>query len=180
MTRVYSNKPSAIKARIRKTEKRMKRDDEDIKLLFPDRKPIEEWDFEELQAGRPRDPETGKLNRRAKRPKWINPAMLAEAQKRLRTMTATELGTYTGSAIEVMVDLMQSSRVDKVRYDAARYVLDQVMGMPTQRTEISAEVSVSTFLADVIENPDGTQYSIEDGQVLNVEYDEDDEDDDGE
>lgn len=180
MARVYSNKPSAIRSRMRTTEKRINRHEEDIALLFPDRKPIEEWDFEELQAGRPRDPETGKISRRTKRPKWISPAMLAEAQKRLRTMTATELGTYTGSAIEVMVDLMQSSRVDKVRYDAARYVLDQVMGMPTQRTEITADVSVSTFLADVMENPDGTQYAIEDGQVLDVEYDEDDEDDDGE
>ena len=177
MTRVYSTKPAAIKARIRKTEKRMRRDEEDIKLLFPDRKPIEEWDFEELQAGRPRNPETGKINRKAKRPKWISPAILAEAQKRLRTMTATELGTYTGDAIRVMVDLMESSRVDKVRYDAARYVLDQVMGMPTQRTEITAEVSVATFLADVMENPDGTRMAIENGEVLDVEYDDEDDDD---
>ena len=180
MAHKYSNKPAAIKARIRTTEKRMRRDEEDLKLLFPDRKPIEEWDFEELQAGRPRDPDTGKINRRMKRPRWISPAMLVEAQKRLRTMTATELGTYTGAAIEVMVDLMQSSRMDKVKFEAAKYVLDQVMGMPTQRTEITAEVSVSTFLADVMENPDGTRVSIEDGEILDVPYDEDDEDDDGE
>lgn len=170
-----STKPGAVRARMRRTARRIDRHDEDLQMMFPGSKPVEEWDFEELQCGKPRDPETGKVSRRGKRPAWITPIILAEAQKRLSTMTATQLGMYTGAAISVMVDLMQSSKVDIVRFNSAQYILNQVMGMPTQRTEISATVNVQSFLADVMVNPDGSEgHAIEDGNIIEGEYEEDD------
>lgn len=174
MVREYSTKPSAVKQRLRKSKRSNERD---IEILY--NKPVSEWDFEELQCGKPRD-QYGKISRRGKRPSWITPAVLAEAQKRLRTMTTVEVGSYSGAAIRVMVDLMESSRMDLVRFNAAKYVLDQIMGMPTQRQEITTDINVHTFLADVIVNPDGNEV----GQIENIMdavlVDEDDEQDDGE
>lgn len=170
-----SIKPQAVKARLKKTNAAIARHDEDLQYIYPGMKPVEEWDFEELQCGKPRDPITGKISRRGGRPAWITPIILAEAQKRLSTMTTTQLGMYTGSAIGVMVDLMQSAKVEMVRYKAAEYVLNQIMGMPTQRQEISASVNVQSFLADVMVNPDGSEgHAIEDGNIIEGEYEEND------
>lgn len=170
--RVKSTKPSAVKKRLRRNKERLDDMRDDIELLY--RKPIEEWSFDELQAGRPINPKTGKLYTR--RPSWVTPAILEEAQKRLRSMTVSELGAYAGEAIKVMAELMVSDRSGMVRYKAAEYVLNQIMGTPTARVEVDQTVNVQGFLADVIRNPDGNELMVLEGEVV----DEDDEDDDGE
>ena len=167
----YSTKPNAVRARLKKANKTI---NEDVALVY--KKPIEELDFEELQYGKPRR-EDGTIARRGPRPKWITPAVIVEAQRRLKTVTGVELAAYSGNAIAVMVDLMNASNVDIVRFNAAKYVLDQIMGMPTQRVEQATTINVQSFLADVMVNPDG-QKAIE-GEYT-VTYDDDTEDDDGE
>jgi hypothetical protein len=150
-----STRPQAIRRRIRTAKENLPADIEqvksDLELLY--QKPVEEWDFEELQRGRPRKP-NGKFPRN--REDWITPVMRLEAQRRLQECTHEELGRYAGSAIEVMVDLMQNARVEIVRYNAAKYVLDQIVGMPTARVHVEANVKFDNMLADVIVNHDGT------------------------
>jgi hypothetical protein len=150
--------------------------EEDIEELYG--KPLSEWDFQELQCGRPRNKD-GKVSRRGKRPAWISPAMAQEAMRRLATMTSEEVGKYAGDAVATMVDLMKTSRLDLVRFQAAQYVLNQIMGMPTVRTESTVDVNVHTFLADIIRNPDGVEHPIIQGTYAEVVDDEEDDDDDG-
>lgn len=149
--RKRSNRPSAIKQRLRKADQKFEEAKADIELFYE--KPIEDWDFEELQRGQPRAAD-GKFYGR--RPKWLTPVLMAEAQARLKTMSTQQLGMYAGKAIEVMVELMETSRVPMVRFNAAKYVLDQIIGLPTQRVETKAQIEFESLLADVMVNPDGS------------------------
>lgn len=155
MPRQPSNRPTAVRKRLNKAKNEIDYQVEQVKkdldLLYE--KPIDEWDFEELQFGAPRLP-SGKFPKN--KPKWLTPVMMVEAQRRLEQCTAEELSAYAGRAIDVMVDLMEHSRVDIVRYNASKYVLDQVMGVPTQRVKIEANVEFHAMLADVVQNHDGS------------------------
>jgi hypothetical protein len=155
MAQPRSTRPQAIRRRIHDAKTRLPKELEKVKedLAMFYQKPVEEWDFDELQRGRPRLP-SGKFSK--VRQDWVTPIMRLEAQRRLEQCTHEELGRYAGSAIEVMVDLMQNARVEIVRYNAAKYVLDQVMGMPTARVHVEANVQFQDMLADVIVNHDGT------------------------
>lgn len=140
-------------------------------MLFP-QKPIAEWDLEELEHGRPRNSD-GSFGRRAKPPQWLTPVLQIEINKRLKEMTSIRVQSHASRAITTIVELMEMSNVDMVRLQAAQYVLNQIIGMPMQRTEIQAEVDVKTFLADVLVNPDG-----HDQMVIEGTYEEQEEDDD--
>lgn len=167
--RVKSNNPNAVRQRIRNAKGNL---NEDIEALYG--KPLSEWDFQELQCGKPRNKD-GKVSRKGKKPKWISPAMAQEAMRRLASMTSEEVGKYAGEAVATMVDLMQNANVEIVRFQAAQYVLNQIMGMPTIRTEGTVDVNVHAFLADVIRNPDGVEHPVIEG-TYTVEEEEDDDD----
>lgn len=167
-----SMKPDAVRKRLRNAGKRGDQAHHDLAVVY--QKPIEEWDFEELQRGKPRNV-NGKFS--GARPKWISPTVMAEAQKRLREVGQQELGRFTGSAIKVMVELMEDSRLDLVRFQAAKYVLDQIIGVPVNKVEIEGNVSFKGLLAAVMVNPDGQVDT--DDEVIDAEIVEDD-DDDGE
>jgi phosphorylcholine metabolism protein LicD len=134
-----------------------------LELLY--QKPIEEWDFEELQRGRPRKP-NGRFSKN--KPAWLTPVMMIEAQRRLEQMSHEELSRYAGNAVEVMAELMNHSRVDLVRYNAAKYVLDHVVGMPVQRLKVEANVKFEGMLADVMVNHDGKTT----GEVIDLDESE--------
>lgn len=167
--RVRSNRPSAVRQRLRKADQKFDDAKADVELYY--QKPIEEWDFEELQRGRPRASD-GRFY--GNKPKWLTPVLMAEAQARLKTMTAQQLGMYAGDAIEVMAELMNESRVPMVRFQAAKYILDQIIGLPTQRVEAKAQIEFESLLADVMVNPDGSS----DGIVIDLEEGDWEEEDD--
>lgn len=170
--RKRSNRPSAVRSRLRRADQKFEDAKADIELYY--QKPVEEWDFEELQRGKPRGPD-GTFGKGG-RPKWLTPVIMAEAQARLRTMSAQQLGMYAGNAIDVMVELMNHSRVPVVRFNAAKYILDQIIGLPTQRVETKAQIEFESLLADVMVNPDGSS----DGMVIDLEdteWDEEEDDD---
>jgi hypothetical protein len=173
--RDYSNKPAALKERLRAGNDILEDMQEDVELFYG--KPISEWDFEELQYGTPRRA-NGSLTRNSKPPSWMTPVLMAEAQRRLKQMTRDQMGFYAGAAIKVMAELMQKSRVDMVRYNAARYILDQIIGMPTQRVEVEEGASAAEFMADFLIELDGRQHKVIEGEVkLNFNEDADDDDD---
>lgn len=145
-----SENPVAVRARIRRRTKLI---EADMRLRAEQLgKPLEEWDFEELQHGRPRNAD-GTF--RGRPVAGISKAVLDEAQRRLRTVGLQELSTHAGAAIRVMVHLLDSP-VHKVRFEAAKYIIDQVIGLPTARIELEQSSSpVAQMLAAVVVNPDG-------------------------
>lgn len=174
MTRERSMNPNAVKSRLRNASKKGEQAHKDLAVVY--QKPIEEWDFEELQRGRPRNAQ-GTFS--GGRPKWISPIIMEEARKRLRSMGQVELGRHTSSAIRVMVQLMEDyETIDLVRFQAAKYVLDQILGMPVNKVEVEGSINIRQFLADVMENPDGTRS--DDDDIVDAEVVEEDDDDDDE
>jgi hypothetical protein len=154
-----SQKPSAVRARIRSANKRLDAATEDIGIFY--NKPVEEWDFEELQRGRPRSA-NGKFT--GMKPTWITGAVLAEAQKRLKSLTKQELHMHANTAISVIADLMTDDRCDDngkplttsaTKLQAATYVLDHIIGKATSHVEVEGSVQLTQMLAAVIVNPDG-------------------------
>jgi hypothetical protein len=178
--RPLSEKPTAVRSRLRKESAKV---DRDMEMLY--QKPIEEWDMEELARGRPKN-KAG--NFQGPRPKWITPIILREAQNRLRTLTQQELSTFAGDAVKVMTNLMKEDGVDfdgkplvppGVRLSAATYVLDQIIGKPTQHVEVEGNVVLESLMAKVLVNPDGsTAHPVIDGEVVEDEEDDDDDSDD--
>lgn len=169
-----SEKPSAARRRMRKSADNI---DRDIQILY--KKPMEEWDMEELARGRPKG-EDGKF--RGPRPTWITPVILREAQDRLRQLTKDELATYAGDAVRVMVELMKDDSVDmetgkavvspKTRLDAAKYVLDQIIGKPTNPVEVTGNVTLQHLMGSILVNPDGAQaHPVLDGEVVDDDED---------
>lgn len=180
-TRPLSEKPSAIRSRIRKSAKKL---DRDATMLY---KPIEEWDMEELAKGRPRN-RAG--NFQGPRPNWVTPLIIKEAQERARSLTRSELLSYTGDAMRVMHKLMTDESTDfntgkplvspSTRLDAAKYILDQSIGKATNPVEITGNVVLQSLMADVLVNPGGDlSHPVIEGEVASS-ADEDDEDDDSE
>lgn len=152
----------------------------DINILY--KKPVAEWDMEELARGRPRGP-NGKFQ--GPRPTWITPVILREASDRLRQLTKDELATYAGDAVRVMGELMKSTDVDedgkpivsaKTRLDAAKYVLDQIIGKPTLPVEHSGNVTLQHLMGSILVNPDGREaHPVIDGEVVEDDDESDDE-----
>lgn len=169
----YSNRPAAVKERLRAGNDILEDMQEDAEVFYG--KPIAEWDFEELQHGKPRN-KYGKLDNKGKTPSWMTPVLMAEAQRRLKQMTRDQLGHYAGAAIGVMAELMSQSRVDMVRFNAAKYILDQIIGMPTQRVEVEEGASAAEFMADFLIELDGRQHRVIEGEVV-LNFNEDAEDD---
>lgn len=166
--RELSNKPANVRSRLRQHSAPIARD-----MHALTSKPLDQWDLEELQRGRPRDA-NGKFPAGGARPKWITTAVLKEAQERLRTMGLQELAGHTQAAIRVLIDLMENSRVDMVRYKSAEYVLNQMVGLPTMRVELETSDSpVAQMLASVMRNPDGQFDTLDDdADIIDSEQDE--------
>jgi hypothetical protein len=169
-----SEKPPAVRARMRKSSKNLTRD---VEMLY---KPVDEWDMEELARGRPRN-RSGTFT--GPRPTWISPLIIKEAQERLRVLTKQELSVFAGDAVRVIRELMLDDSIDdrgkpvvsdKVRMDAAKYVLDHTIGKPTNYVEVTGNVQLETLMATVLVNADGSPaHPVIDGQVVEDEFDDD-------
>lgn len=154
-----------------------------MEILY--KKPIEEWDMEELARGRPRN-KAG--NFQGPKPRWVTPLIAKEAQDRLRVLTKAEIGAAVEDAIRVMVDLMKNEETDydgkplvsaNVRLQAATYVMDQIIGKPTASVEVSGNVVLESLFASVVVNEDGTpSHPVIDAEVVEDEETDDDEDGD--
>lgn len=180
-----SARPAATRRRLRQKADKLEREIlRDIELVY--QKPVSEWDWEELSKGRPRE-EDGSFAR-GKKPDWITPAITAEVQRRMREMTEQELMTHAFSAIRTLTELMANEEVDdfgkpivsaNVKLQAAQYVINQTIGTPRAKVEVTQGSPVENFLAGVLVNPDGepSHHMVIDGSVA---YEEDDDDSGGE
>lgn len=142
-------------------------------------KPLEDWDWEELQRGYPKG-ESGKFG---PMPRWA-PLFRSqdEVQRRLRKLTASHLRAHAGEAVTVLVDLMKDDSTDldgkpvtpaSVRLKAAELVLNHTIGTPTKYVEVDAGDTLSSILAACMVNDDGEDAhpAILPGEVIEEEDD---------
>jgi hypothetical protein len=177
-----STKPEQVRRRLRRAAANKKnasdgRIGRDMEKLY--RKPIEQWDNEELARGRPRN-RAGDF--RGIAPTWITPEIHAEAKRRLVRNTFGTMAPYLQNAIKVVADLMMSEEVDmngkpivdaRTRLAAATFFIENFIGKPTAHVEVSAtENVVHAALVPAIVLDDGDDQS---HLVLEGEYYDDDE-----
>lgn len=166
--------------RLRRTVARL--EDEilaDIEVVY--KKPIEEWDWEELSRGYPKD-EDGAFPKR--KPAWITPAITAEVQRRMRNLSEHELMTYAQQAIKTLAGLMTNEEYDdfgkpvvpaSVKMQSATYILNHVIGTPKARVEVVEHNPLMEMMGAVLVNPDGNPSHI----VVEGTIEEPDDDDGG-
>jgi hypothetical protein len=141
-------------------------------------KPVEDWDWEELSMGMPRD-EDGKFP--VKKPPWVTAAVQTEVQRRMKTLSEKQLMTHAMQAIECLSELMTNNDFDdfgkpvvpaSVKADAAKYVLNQVIGTPKARVEVSEGSPIMELMGGILVNPDGLPaHPVIDGEVVDDEGD---------
>jgi hypothetical protein len=136
----------------------------DIAILASHRKPIEEWDTEELARGRPRD-RNGKFS--GAPPKWITPALVIEAKRRLQLQAFGDLSVAVGDAVKAVHKIITSSARDdegrplvstRDRLDAAKFVIEMVLGKAKQRVDLEAGDNLKAMLAGALVMPDGRPF----------------------
>lgn len=133
-----SEDPVQIRVRLRRRGTDM---DRDTMMLY--KKPIEEWDLEELARGKPRN-KNGNFAGRA--PKWISPMIIQEAKRRLHDNVFGDLAGYAPLALKVLKTLMTSDEVDvngrpivdaKTKLAAAQFTLEHILGKPKALIELN-------------------------------------------
>ncbi|MET0416534.1 MAG: hypothetical protein ABW022_10995 [Actinoplanes sp.] len=158
-----STKPSQVRRRLRRSTKNPQADDRvahDMAILY--KKPIEEWDLEELAMGRARN-KNGDFQGSA--PKWITPRVVQEARRRLLDQTLGKMAGKIPKALEVIEGLMTSTEVDdkgkpivdaRTKLQAATFILEHFLGKPKAFVEIlETEKQVRSALVPAIILDDG-------------------------
>jgi len=125
-------------------------------LADSSRKPLDEWDLEELARGKPRDKNGGF---QGTAPKWITPVIMQEAKRRLHVGALSTLGALVGDAIKVVHTMMMDDSTDdngrpivdsRTRLACAMFIIDHVLGKPKQRVEMEADGGFRTMLAKAL------------------------------
>lgn len=172
--RVKSEKPSAIRKRLRSHSEHF---EEDRKLYaqvtLSKYKPIEEWTLEELAQGKPRG-ENGKFD--GPKPKWLTPAIREEVQRRMREETLSQFAPQAAHAVRVLAGFLRDDENPRLKFDAAKLILEYVIGKPDVKVALSGNVSLQAMLADALVLDDGSDaHPVIDGQFVEVEDDDVDE-----
>lgn len=151
--------PKQMRARARRRMKKARPElltEEEFNALY---KPVEEWDLEELARGRPRSPD-GTF--RGPKPKWISAAVHEQSLELFRKTIRSEMSAKTVTALDVFDYLLNNENVDmkgrpivppSVKLQAAQFLLEHVVGKPTQRVEADISVKLQGLLAAAIVNP---------------------------
>jgi hypothetical protein len=152
--RVTSRK--SLRARVRRKTARGMVDERSIKHLY---KPIEQWDAEELARGRPRDRDGGF---RGLAPKWISRELHEEAITRFRQALKDEMNASSFRAVGVINMILEDDEIDakgkprtpqSVKLEAAKFLVEHLMGKPKQRVETDISVKLQGILASAIITP---------------------------
>lgn len=150
--------PKQIRARARRRSKRAETMSEaEFNALY---KPIEEWDLEELARGRPRNSRGGFSGPNQR---FISREVHEKAMERFRSTVKTEMNRHTVNALDVFDYIIQNDERDEkgkpiipagTKLEAAKFLLEHVVGKPTQRVENDVSVKLQAILGVVMANPD--------------------------
>lgn len=147
-----------IRARARRKIKRHEVvTDQEMEYLY--RKPIDEWDLAELAQGRPKN-ENGHFKGPA--PKWVSAAVHEEAMVKYTAAVKSSMRATTVDALQVLKDIIANDDVDdkgkpfvpaSTKLEAAKFLIEHVVGKPTQRIESDISVKLQGILGQVMVNP---------------------------
>jgi hypothetical protein len=116
-------------------------------------KPVAEWDYEELQLGKPRTKGEG-FDGPA--PKWITGQVREEIRRRLAQGVRADMAQHAQPAVAVMVELAKNKNEDsRVRADAAKFIIDHLAGKATVSLEVDSTDRLHQFLAGALVLPGG-------------------------
>lgn len=123
-------------------------------------KPLPDWDAEELAHGYPRNSE-GRFSRA--KPLVIPRAVHEEAISRFRELAAQDMRVIVPDAIQLVHHLILCNDVDakgrmvvppSVRLDAAKWVVEHLIGKPRQPVDVDVSVKLQAILANVMVSPE--------------------------
>lgn len=150
--------PKQIRARARR---RMKRHEvmsqQELDYLYE--KPVEDWDMEELSRGRPRNARGGFSG---PKPKWITAAVHERAMERYTAAVKTDMRATTVDALDAIRWIIQNEELDEkgkpivppsTKLEASKFLIEHVVGKPTQRIESDVSVKLQGILGQVMVNP---------------------------
>lgn len=150
--------PKQIRARARRKQNRKQLlTDQEMEYLY--QKPVDEWDMEELARGRPRNSKGGFSG---PRPKWINATIHERAMERYTAAVKTDMRATTVDALDTLKHLISNEETDDkgkpivpagTKLEAAKFLIEHVVGKPTQRIESDVSVKLQGILSQVMVNP---------------------------
>lgn len=123
------------------------------------KKPLADWDAEELARGRPRNSKGGFTG---PKPAWVSAEMHEEAMDRFKSIIRTGMRVATVDAIEFVKRVMNDDSTDNrgrpivpasTKLQAATFLIEHLAGKPTQRIESDVSVKLQGILAGVMVNP---------------------------
>ncbi len=138
------------KARRKAKSKKIRRMEREISELY---KPIEQWDDEELARGRPRN-SLGTFAGPA--PTWVKRDVHEEAVGRFKEVAGSDMRALVPTAITTVRNILEMNGQDdkgrplvppSVKLDAAKWVVEHLIGKPTQRTEMDISIKLQAILA---------------------------------
>lgn len=122
-------------------------------------KPLDEWDIEELARGRPRNA-TGDF--RGRPPEYITREVHERALERFKVLIRSDMNALTPAAIKVMLMVLENDDIDakgkpvvpaSTKMDAAKFLVEHVVGKPTQPSQTDISVKLQGILGAVMINP---------------------------
>lgn len=128
----------------------------EFELLY---KPLDMWDEEELARGRPRAID-GSFRGRA--PNWITREMHEEAMSRFKHIVEGRMRGETVGALDMIHQIITSEDEDdkgkpivaaSTKLDAAKFLIEHVLGKPKQRQEVDISVRLQGLLAVATAGP---------------------------
>jgi hypothetical protein len=131
--------------------------DQEMEYLY--QKPIEDWDMDELAHGRPRN---SKGTFSGPKPKWINAAVHEQSMERYTAAVKTDMRATTVDALGAIRWIIQNEEVDdkgklivppSTKLEASKFLLEHIVGKPTQRIEADVSVKLQAILGQVLVNP---------------------------
>lgn len=122
-------------------------------------KPLDQWDNEELARGRPRNA-AGDF--RGTPPRYITRELHERAMERFKTLIRDEMNAQSITALRTIQMVLDSEEVDfkgkpivgaAQKLDAAKFLLEHIVGKPTQPTTTDISVKLQGILGAVMVNP---------------------------
>lgn len=165
-----SQDPRSIRKRLRRGTQ-----DPEAARIAMGGKAIEEWDHEELARGRPRRSDgtfKGPI------PAWVTDELQEEAARRFKRWLRNEMAAKSIPAMRAVADLVEDAESDRVRLDAAKFLLEHVVGKPQQEVTGDIRMNIQHLLANVLVTPEGDEAI--DAEIIDDDDDSDDWSDDDE
>lgn len=151
--------PKQIRARARRRGASMEvMSPEELAALYP-QKSVEDWDMDELAAGRPRN---SKGSFTGPKPKWISREIHERSMERFITGVKRSMNITTVKGLDTLEELLDNDDVDEkgkpivspgTKVDIAKFLIEHVIGKPTQRVETDVSVKLQGLLGAVMVNP---------------------------